>query len=195
MDIKLTDRLKQWTYYIIIGIVSLIALVFLPMLGSTVGLNWALPNTTVGWVVWIATKLIIAILNVLIFHCFMEQAKVNVADDPNFKEANEILVKIDLKEDKPLSPKQWNAQQYGKKGVGIFTSTALSTLALTQAILSFDWVSFLTYLFTIAMGLVWGVLQMKTAEAYWTIEYWKYAKLVEKEQLEQNETTTLSEEI
>lgn len=45
------DKVKQCLNYIVIGIVSLIALVFLPMLGSTVGLGWNIPNTTVGWVV------------------------------------------------------------------------------------------------------------------------------------------------
>ena len=53
-----------------------------------------------------------------------------------------------------------------------------TTVALTQAILSFDWMSMLTYLFTIVMGLIFGVLQMKTAEEYWTNEFWQYAQQV-----------------
>lgn len=75
------DKVKQWMYYFIIGIISLIALCFLPMIGSTIGLGWNIPNTTAGWIVWISVKCIVAALNVLIFHCFMQQAKVNVKDD------------------------------------------------------------------------------------------------------------------
>lgn len=175
------DKVKQYLNYVIIGIVSLIALVFLPMLGSTVGLNWNIPNTLVGWIVWIAVKLIVATLNVLIFHCFMQQAKVNVKDNENYKRARDILINQKEKEVLPKSPHKWNVEQYGKKGSTIFITTGLSTIALTQAILSFDYVSMLTYLFTIVMGLIFGILQMKTAEEYWTDEYLQYALMKERE--------------
>lgn len=171
-------------YYFLVGIVSLIALLFLPFIGSSVGLGWAIPNTVIGWIVWVAVKLIVATLNVLIFHCFMEQAKINVKDNKFYKEAQEILREQNVKEFVPRSPNYWNRQQYGKKGVVIFITTALSTVALTQAILSFDWMSMLTYLFTIVMGLIFGVLQMKTAEEYWTDEFWQYAQQVKKAQEE-----------
>lgn len=172
-------KIKQYMYYFIIGVVSFIALVFLPMVGSTVGLNWNLPNTIVGWIVWVAVKLIVATINVLIFHSFMEQAKINIKDDENYKKAREILVSAKLKNVLPKSPKKWNAEQYGKKGTVIFITTALTTIALTQAILSFDYVSMLTYLFTIIMGLIFGVLQMKKAEEYWTDEYYRYALMIQ----------------
>lgn len=42
--------------------------------------------------------------------------------------------------------------------------------------------SLLVYLFTIAMGLVFGVLAMKNAELYWTQEYYDYACKVVEEQ-------------
>ena len=65
------DKLKQWLYYYIVGVASIIILCFLPMIGSKVGLSWNLPNTKAGWIVWITVKSIISLLNVLIFHCFM----------------------------------------------------------------------------------------------------------------------------
>ena len=65
--------------------------------------------------------------------------------------------------------------QYGKKGTTIFISSALSVIALGQAILSYDWISMLSYVFTLAMGLIFGIMQMKKAEAYWTGEYYEYA--------------------
>lgn len=169
------DKIKQSLYYIIIGVVSFIALVFLPMIGSAVGLGWNIPDTTVGWIVWVGSKLIVSTLNVLIFHCFMCQAKINVKDNENYKKAREILTDVNLKEIKPRSPGKWNAEQYGKKGVTIFITSSLAVVALTQAVLTFDYISMLTYLFTIIMGLIFGILQMKTAEEYWTREYYEYA--------------------
>lgn len=183
---KAIDKVRQWMYYFIIGIISFVALVFLPMIGSTIGLGWNLPNTTVGWVVWVAVKLIIATINILIFHSFMCQAKLNVKTDPKFVEANDILGKVKLKKYLPRNPAKWNAQQYGRKGTIIFFTSALTVIALTQAMLTFDWMSMLTYLFTIVMGLIFGILQMKSAEDYWTDEYWKYAMMI-KENHEQEE--------
>ena len=170
------DKVRLYTYYIIIGIVSLVALVFLPMVGSSAGLGMNLPDTVTGWVVWVATKLIVAALNITIFYCFMQQAKVNIKDDEHFKEANEILKNISEKELRaPRSPQEWTRKQYGTKGISIFVCTILATISLTQAILTFDYITMLTYLFTIIMGLIFGVIQMKSAEAYWTTEYYQYA--------------------
>lgn len=175
------DKIRQWMYYFIIGIVSMIALCFLPMIGSNVGLGWNLPNTVVGWIVWVTVKIIVAVLNVLIFHCFMLQAIINIKEHEKYQEAREILRLTEQKDFTPRSPAAWNKQQYGQKGATIFITTALSTIALTQAMLTFDWMAMLTYLFTIIMGLIFGIMQMKTAEDYWTDEFWQYAQQVKRD--------------
>ena len=175
------EKAKQNMYYILIGIISFISVAFLPMVGSTVGLGWKLPDTPTGWVVWAISRLIIATINVLIFYSFMEQAKLNVAKDPHYIEATEILLKAKKADHTPRSPRKWQALQYGKRGTKIFISSALSVVALGQAILSFDWVSMLAFIFTIAMGVVFGILQMKKAEAYWTDEFYRYALMIKEE--------------
>ena len=175
-------RIKQNLYYIIIGIISFLSVAFLPMVGSTIGLDWKLPDTTAGWVVWAVSRVIVATINVLIFHSFMEQAKLNVKDDAHYIEAREILYKNKKKEHEPQSPQKWQALQYGKKGTTIFISSAMSVVALGQAILTFDWVAMLAYIFTIAMGLIFGIMQMKKAEAYWTGEFYEYALKKQQEQ-------------
>lgn len=193
------QSLKQGMYYIIIAVISFISVVFLPMLGSTLGLGWKLPDTTAGWVVWGASRAIVATINVLLFHSFMEQAKLNIKDNEHYKEARDILVKVKKKEHKPKSPAQWNAAQYGKKGTTIFLSSAMSVVAIGQAVLSYDWATALAYLFTLGMGIIFGIMQMKKAETYWTTEYYEYAlmkKRMEEEQqiAEQSEQTQKTEE-
>ena len=193
------QSLKQGMYYIIIAVISFISVVFLPMLGSTLGLGWKLPDTTAGWVVWGASRAIVATINVLLFHSFMEQAKLNIKDDEHYKEARDILVKVKKKEHKPKSPAQWNAAQYGKKGVSIFLASAMSVVAIGQAVLSYEWATALAYLFTLGMGIIFGIMQMKKAETYWTTEYYEYAlmkKRMEEEQqiAEQSEQTEETEE-
>ena len=176
------DRIKQNLYYIIIGIISFLSVAFLPMVGSTIGLEWKLPDTTAGWIVWAVSRLIIATINVLIFYSFMEQAKLNVKDNAHYIEAHEILCKTKKKEHEPQSPQKWQALQYGKKGTTIFISSALSVVALGQAILTFDWTAMLAFIFTISLGIIFGIMQMKKAEAYWTSEFYEYALKKQQEQ-------------
>ena len=196
---SIRQTLKQGMYYIIIAVISLISVVFLPMVGTTLGLGWKLPDTTAGWVVWGVSRAIVATINVLLFHSFMEQAKLNIKDNEHYKEAREILVKVKKKEHKPKSPAQWNAAQYGKKGTTIFLSSAMSVVAIGQAVLSYEWATALAYLFTLGMGIIFGIMQMKKAETYWTTEYYEYAlmrKRMEEEQqiAEQSEQTQKTEE-
>lgn len=174
---------KRYLYYGLVGVISFIILVFLPMLGSETDIGFQFPNTTSGWFIYVLSKLIVSIMNVLIFYCFMEQAKVNVKDDEKFKKANEILEKIFDKKYLPRSPRTWNTQQYSTKAVSIFLTTLMSAFVFTNAILTYDWVTALTYIFTLIFGLIFGVLQMKSAEKYWTNEYYQYA-LMRQEELE-----------
>lgn len=181
------EKIKQYLYYIIIAIISMIALFFFPMLGSTVNAEWVLPTTTVGWIIWSITKLIIVVLNILIFHCFILQAKENIKDNDKYKEANNILARTKSKEYKPRSPEEFFKKEYSGKGISLAIFTALSTIALTQAILTFDWVSMLTYFFTILFGIIFGILEMKKTESFWTEEYYDYAKKIELEKISEDE--------
>lgn len=178
---------KQYQYYALIIVISLFSVFFLPMLGSDANIGWKLPSTFVGWVVYIFTKLLVAVINILIFYCFMEQAKINVRNDPHYIEANEILRRCGQLSDKlPRDPDTWEVGEYRTKGITIIVMTVLGAVGLTQAILAFDWVSMLTYFFTVVMGVVFGVIQMNKAEKYWTVEYWHYAKMIERRMEELN---------
>lgn len=179
------QHLDRYLNYWLIGIVSLLALFFLPFLGSAAGLALVLPNTVAGWIVYIGTKLIVAAINVLLFHCFFQQSKVNVKDDPRYMEALTILDRLKLQEQNFRSPEQYTKGSYRTKGTTIFITTILGAFSLTHAILVFEVVVFLSYLFTIIMGLIFGVLTMKNAEIYWTGEMWHYAKRKEAEIIEQ----------
>ena len=57
----------------------------------------------------------------------------------------------------------------------------LSVIGLTNAILAFDLAVFLAYFLTVCMGLVFGFIQMKKAEDYWTDEFFEYAIMVQKQ--------------
>lgn len=184
---KIYELVNNYTYYILIVVLSLIAAFFLPMLGSTIDGGFNLPSNAAGWAVFIVTKTIAAIVNVLLLVCFVNQGKLNVRNDPKYLEAVQILGKTKKQHEKrPRSPEKFYGTIYGKKGTTIFISSILSTFSLTQAILTFDWVSLLTYGFVVLIGVIFGVLQMKKTELYWTDEYLAYAKEIEQEE-KQNE--------
>lgn len=189
---NLKQHLSRYLNYWIIGIVSFLALFFLPFIGSSAGLAFVLPTTTAGWIVYCGTKIIVAAINVLIFHCFFQQSRVNVLDHPRYKEALTILDRLKVKEQTFRSPEQYTRSTYLTKGTSIFITTILGAFSLTQAILIFDLIMFLTYLFTIIMGVIFGILSMKNAEIYWTEEMWHYAKKKEKEIAEKQKEEQLN---
>lgn len=188
------DKFKSIVYYLIIGLVSILSTAFLPMIGTEIGLSFNFPNTLAGWVVWSVSKIAVATLNMVLFTCFMKQAKINVRNDTRYLEAQKILDKVDKQKAlKPKSPKQWERGQYMSKGMTIFISSILSAISFSQAILSFDLMTFLSYTFTIIVGCVFGFMQMNKVEEYYTTEYLAYAHMRLKE-LEAAKTATMEEE-
>ena len=72
------QQYNLYKYYVIIAIISLIAVFILPMLGSNPTGALDLPYTFIGWVIYITTKICVAIINMLLFHCFMRQGLLSV---------------------------------------------------------------------------------------------------------------------
>lgn len=170
------EKWKFYQNYIIIGILSMISVFFLPMLGSEIGLGFKVPNTCAGWIVWILTKMCIVAINIMLLDQFIKQAKVNVRDNEQFKEADDFYTVKDDEEEYLPSPKEFLSKLYRGKGITTTITSALSVFGLTSAILTFDWVSMLTYLFTIVFGIIFGWITMNNVEDYWTNTYYKKYK-------------------
>lgn len=181
------DKIRSYLYYVVIGILSFVSLVFLPMVGTEVGMDFVIPTTVSGWIVYIMSQLIVALINVLLFHSFILQSKLNVKEDKNYKKALEILRESKEKEYIPRSIKEVNRREYGQKGTTIFLSSIMSVFALGQAILTYDYMKLLTYLFTIVMGIIFGILEMKKYEEYYTEEFLDYALMIRKKAEEKSE--------
>ena len=176
---EFAEKLRQNLYYCLIAISSFIALTFLPLLGtgSEVDPRWDLPQSRKAWMVFITLRLIISFLNVFIYASFINQGKLNVTNDENYKKANELLKKVKKhKGYKPRSPMRFNIKEYGWKGVTVFASTGAALVALEQALLNFSYKALLIYASTVAMAIFFGIFEMKKVEIYWTVEYLDYAE-------------------
>lgn len=182
------EKFRQYKNYAIIALLTMFCLFFLPFTGSVMGLAFTFPNTPAGWLVFIVNKLIIGFVNIMILYCFCEQGKFNVRNNERYLQAKDILLgQMNVKELLPKSPAQHSHEVYGKKGITIFITSILGTISLTQAVLAFDVIVMLTYLFTITMGIIFGVIQMGYEEVYWTEDYYKYAVLVRDKEVAKRE--------
>ena len=184
---EMYEKWQLYKNYFIIGFMSMVALFFVPMFGSKIGMAFILPTTAAGWFVWITTRLLQTSLSMLIFQCFVLQAKVNVKDNPQYQEALRLLRIVNKGNYlKPRSPQEYFREVYGRKGVALGIGTCVASIGLTQAILVFDWITMLTYLLTTMFAIFWGILQMDSTEIFWVEEFYEYAL---QEYENKNETT------
>ena len=189
MNEQMKEKLRQNLYYVIIVVLSLAVLLIFPFLHSDLDAGMLFPTTSWGWVLFWFEKISMTCINLAIFTSFKKQGKVNVQDDDKFKKANEIMNKVKTKIYKPLSPGQYQARSYGKKGTTLVISTFASLVAITNMILRFDYLALISYGITLVMAIIFGIFAMKSDELYWTNDYYFWA-------LKQaEETLTLDEAI
>ena len=183
-------RFKDLSGYFLVGIVSLLSVVVVPLLGTDFGTTIVIPNTWGGLAIWLCTRFTVVVVNLLIFDAFIKQAKINVKDDERYKSA---MLKLNtIKEEAgivPRSPEKFNKQQWRKKGTTLGISSILSSFLLTECIVNFDLTNFLTYLFTIGGAVAFGYLTMMNNEDYWTTEFPIYVDIL----FEKINSETLSE--
>lgn len=171
--------IKDNLWYGLIGILSIVVLVFFPMIGSGLPLRVTLPDTVIGWVVYIFSKVAIAAINICIFHSFMEQGKLNVSGFWKKLMADEILHKVkQQKQLVPLSPEEWLRKEYKNKGISITVSSVLSCIVLSQVVLTFDFIVFISFFLTLVIGLVFGIMALFKSEHFWSLDYYDYAVYV-----------------
>lgn len=183
------DKIRKYLYYILIGSISFVCLTVFPMLDNSFKAETNFPQSTYGWFVWAITKSALCLLNVIIFHCFLKQGDENTKEHPNRKEAEKILGKnvATRKEYEAKSPKAFYTYEYSKKIPTLLLTTVLSLVTFVPVLTSFDLGTFTTYLFTIFLAIIFGILEMLKIEEYYTVEFLVYAKQQEEKEKEQIE--------
>lgn len=181
MNDKVKEVLRNNLYYVIIGVLSLLVLIVFPFLRSDFEAGWNFPTTSEGWFLFWFEKITVTGINLTIFTAFKKQGKLNVLENEMYKKAQELMNKVKTKAYKPLSPLQYQARSYGKKGTTLILTTVFSLVAITRMILKFDYLALISYGVTILLGIIFGIFAMKSDEVYWTNDYYFYA-------LQQSET-------
>ena len=163
-------------YYILIASLSLLVLIIFPFLGSDLNASFKLPQTADAWIVYIATKAAITGVNLLIFHNFVQQARLNVRENERYKRACELYYTA-KKEKAPRSPRKYFGSLYASRIPGVIASTILGLIAFGDAILRLDYTALITYGITVVMTVAFGILQMIKVMDYWIEEFPQYVDM------------------
>lgn len=175
------EAFKNYKNYGIIIILTLITVTLFPLLGTSVGMEAKYPNTVAGWVVWAVIKIALCVDNVFIFQAFVDQAELNVQYEPRYIEAREIVRKYRIGKYNPMSPEERRKKMFSKKII-ITVLTSLISVALTEAILHYNFADLIAYTISMIMAVVFGILSMADQEKYWVEEFYDYAITIKDEE-------------
>lgn len=168
------EAFKNYKNYGIIIVLTLVTVTIFPLLGTQVGMEARYPDTVVGWIVWAVIKLALVVDNIFIFQAFVDQAELNVQYEPRYLEAREIVRKYRIGKYTPMSPEERRKKMFSKKVI-ITVLTSLISIALTEAILKYNFADLIAYSISMLMAIIFGVLSMADQEKYWVEEFYDYA--------------------
>ena len=174
------EAFKQYKNYGIIIVLTVITVTLFPLLGTSIGMTPNYPNTVIGWVVWAVIKIALCVDNIFIFQAFIDQAELNVQDEPRYIEARDIVRKYRVGKYKPMSPEDRRKKMFSKKII-ITVLTSMISIALTEALLKYNFTDLISYTIAMIMAVVFGVLNMADQEKYWVEEFYDYAQAIKEE--------------
>ena len=126
-----------------------------------------------------------------IFVLFDLQGKNNVKDDPKYLTAYNKLYETKDKEYIPLSPSKYKVKTYGLKALTLSINSVLLAFVVMEMVFTYNYMLLISYLISMIMAVIGGVMQMKKAEIYWTEEFplwvdWKILNAELKEKIKEN---------
>ena len=175
------EAFKNYKNYGIIVVLTLITVTVFPLLGTQVGMEANYPDTVAGWIVWAVIKIALCVDNIFIFQAFVDQAELNVQYEPRYIEAREIVRKYRIGKYNPMSPEERRKKIFSKKII-ITILTSLISIALTEAILKYNFADLIAYTISIIMAITFGILSMADQEKYWVEEFYDYAITIKEEE-------------
>lgn len=175
------EAFKNYKNYGIIIVLTIVTVTLFPLLGTSVGMEARYPNTVIGWIVWAVIKIALCVDNIFIFQAFIDQAELNVQYEPRYIEAREIVRKYRIGKYNPMSPEQRKQKMLSKKVV-ITVLTSLISVALTEALLKYNFADLIAYTLSMLMAIVFGILNMADQEKYWVEEFYDYAITIKEEE-------------
>ena len=79
-----------------------------------------------------------------------------------------------------MSPEDRRKKMFSKKII-ITVLTSMISIALTEALLKYNFTDLISYTIAMIMAVVFGVLNMADQEKYWVEEFYDYAQAIKEE--------------
>lgn len=171
-------------------VLALAAMFLVPLLGSYATGKTLLPDTTIGWIIYFTSSAAVSLCCLFIYLALHNQGKLNVKDEPEYKEAKELHLKnfkrMNGKEIIPVDPFKWEKTQKRRKGIFQTLSIFLGLLGFGLAVLVWNNSQFISSTISIIMALSFGLVHMGDVERMFT-EGWLEWELYVEKQLDEKE--------
>lgn len=177
---EIKDWFNKWLPLIFVMLLQGISLICLPMFNFSSENNEIFRWHNPEWYEWLFT-IISEVLTVTTFIGFSIQGKLNVKDDARKLEADKILGKLKIKEVKPQSPKSFESKAYISKGIMVSVTTVGTCILAPIIAIDFNAATLIALAISSMTSIVFGILNMKRFEDYYTHEYVRYAEWKEEE--------------
>ena len=143
----------------------------------------AFPKTTLEWIIWIALRVITAVVAFMIFDSFLKEGEKKGKQSEQYKRANEKYMSLYganlSREIKAVSPRVFMAKQRGVKAIKLVLSAVLTGVAIAEATITLDFTGLLGAVVSIVMMNVWGYQKQLEVESYFINEYPIYVAVEE----------------
>ena len=182
-DKKIKEAYNAYANYIMIALMMIVQL-GISMLSSVDGdIIDAFPKTTLEWIIWIALRVITAVVAFMIFDSFLKEGEKKGKQSEQYKRANEKYMSLYganlSREIKAVSPRVFMAKQRGVKAIKLVLSAVLTGVAIAEATITLDFTGLLGTVVSIVMMNVWGYQKQLVVESYFINEYPIYVAVEE----------------
>lgn len=183
-------------------ILSMVAMLLVPLLGSYMTGKTQFPQTVPEWILYFACALAISICSLFIYLALFNQGKMNVKDEPEYLEAKELHLKnfkrMNGKDVIPIDPFLWEKKQKRNKGIWQTIGIFMGLLGLGLAVISWNNSQFISATLSVIMSIAFGLVKMADVERMWTEGWLEYELYIEKkldlEEQEKIENLNVSED-
>lgn len=195
VDVKGNEKVKKvydsYANWIMIAMMMVIQVAVSVLTAVDGNIRNAFPKTTFEWIVWVALRVITAVVSFMIFNSFIKEGEKRGKQSEQYKTAHnkymEMFCASISKEIKAVSPNAYLAKERGVKALKLVVSSVLTGVAITEATISTNWTGLIGTIVSLVMMAVWGYLKMLDVQDYFVNEYPIYVAVEEhKLKLEKN---------
>ena len=187
VDVKGNEKIKSvynnYANYIMVALMIVVQIGVSVLSAVDGDISNAFPKTAREWIVWIALRVINAVIAFMIFNSFVKEGEKRGKLSEQYKTANKKFMDLFCsnlsKEVKTQSPAQYLAKVRGIKSLSLVCSAVLTGVAVSLSSIMTDWTSLMGTIISIIMMLVWGYLKMLEVEEYFINEYPIYVAVEE----------------